>query len=201
VYPFLERNLAPRCEHCVFAKECDAWEEQGSCRYLTGYMDRLEDEIMALEHIRPEDVIVVRRLVRAAGAAELIEAYVQRRGMFVERRGTVQVQGIVEKALVSQVNIMLKCGEQLGLSPKARAGLKLAEGRGPRAAIVAAMVELEGGGGRRGGDGEEAIDGEFTLFGDSEDGDGGGDGEDGGEAATADRMDRMMADGQDNGGG
>jgi hypothetical protein len=125
-YTFLVSGVVP-CNKCPERSKCDRFKAGAECEVLLDFQELKVSEIMALPHIKPEDELLVRMLVRELALQAVIAKYLAVDGMVEHRNGRVLPQPVMKVWYVS-VNSTARMCEQLGLTPQSRARLKVGGG-------------------------------------------------------------------------
>lgn len=149
-YRYLRTGIAPGCNVCIFgfAGECERYEKGAKrCALIEEMTEDLIREIMALDHIKDEDVILVEELARNKTFLWIVDKWLSRVGPFkVEalKKRILEGQPILKQRWVA-ANTMTRLADQLGLSPTSRARLGLDKGPEPGLAARAATIEAKKG--------------------------------------------------------
>lgn len=145
-YRYLRIGIAPPCCICAFAKECEGYSEGAKrCALIEEMVEDLIREIMALPHVRDEDILLVEELARSKTFLWVIDRWLARVGPFKEeplKERRLEPQGILKQRWVA-ANSMARLADQLGLSPSARARLGLDKRAESGLAVRAARIEVE----------------------------------------------------------
>ena len=115
---------------------CSCFKEQSlcpesECPIVNEYIDNIVTEVMTLPYIKPQDTIVVGQLIRALGFLMIAQTYLNVVGTFKlskdKKTGiTLDTQPIIDR-MARYENLVAKLADSLGLTPRARAALKLSE--------------------------------------------------------------------------
>ena len=149
-YRYLRVGIAPGCNVCIFgsAGECEGYEpEAKECALIEEMTGSLIEEIMALDHVKDEDVLVVEELARAKTFLWIVDKWLSRVGPFKAealKKQILEGQPILKQRWVA-ANSMVRIADQLGLSPSARARLGLDKRGETGLAARAATIEAKKG--------------------------------------------------------
>lgn len=140
---FLTRAIAPPCRFCIAKSECDRFREgNATCILAEEYQAEVTAQIMALPQIQPEDRPLVLEYAKTATALTIIDRYVAHASPLLpgSDKGYLDVQPVMKQraGLSSQ---LVKLADALGLSPAARAKLKVGE-RDKQGGLAAALAEI-----------------------------------------------------------
>jgi hypothetical protein len=122
-YTFLASGVVP-CDKCPVQQKCDQAEKGSECKVLLEFQELKVHEIMALPHVKPEDELLVRMLVRELALQAVIAKFIAVEGMIEEGKGIVSPQPVMKIWYLS-INVAARLCEQLGLTPLARSRLKM----------------------------------------------------------------------------
>ena len=144
-YSFLSRGNFPPCDKCLFKLECDMYLKDSHCRLFQDIEQKRTAEIMALDHIRPEDEPLVQLYVRNHCLVRIIDLWCSKVSPFrgTGRRRTLDTQAVLKQRWVSE-NAFSRQADQLGLTPASRERLGLVRGyKGGRRTTVIGGSEQE----------------------------------------------------------
>lgn len=145
-YRYLRLGIAPGCQVCLFAKECEGYEEGAKrCAVIEEMSGSLIEQAMALDHVKSQDVILVEELARCKTFLWVVDRWLARVGPFREdllKERKLEPQGILKQRWVA-ANTMVRIADQLGLSPSARARLGLDKDAETGLAARAATIEAK----------------------------------------------------------
>lgn len=141
-YSFLTSGIIP-CDKCLIKSECGQYEEDGSCEIIKNYQVKKIKEIMDLPYTRPEDITLAQMLARELAFQTVIAKYIAKSGLFRARKGLVLELQPVLKSYWTSVNAATRMCDQLGLSPIARAKLRVKEGGLDLAELMQQVEETE----------------------------------------------------------
>lgn len=129
-YLYMRTGIAPGCSICAFGKDCDRYEADATeCSLVLAMQDSIIDGIMALPHIQPQDIALVEELARTKGFLWVIDRHLAKFGPFapaVQKMRNLVPQSVLKLRWVA-ANSMTRLCSELGLSPVARARLKLGD--------------------------------------------------------------------------
>jgi len=139
---WMNRALAPSCNHCADRERCEAYAEGGTCRLAEEQQAELIERIMALPQIRPEHEALVRAYVRDAVLVEILARYIGATSPLLPGadRGYLELQPALND-YGKAVSRMQKLAAELGLTPAARARLGLGQDGRPQG--LAHIMEAE----------------------------------------------------------
>ncbi len=125
-YSFLSRGNFPPCNKCLFASECDLYLQDSHCRLFENVERERTEEIMALDHIRPEHQPLVQLYVRNHVLVRIIDLWCSKVSPFrgTGRRRSLMTQDVLKMRWVAE-NAATRQAEQLGLTPASRERLGL----------------------------------------------------------------------------
>ncbi len=130
-YRYLLGGLLPTCTSCILKDVCPMFDPQAR---RCGMFEPIQAErmagILALPHIRAEDVPLVTSYVRNTVFLEIIDFFISRVGPFT-KAPDLEVQPVL-KTRWTVDNTASRQGEALGLSPASRKALGLGKNPPPR---------------------------------------------------------------------
>jgi P27 family predicted phage terminase small subunit len=129
------------------------------------YQEQVEAEIMGLKHIKPEDRFVVADFAVTATGLRIADEYIAAQGPFtVDEEGEVAVREAILDLRHRLSASLMRQADALGLTPQARARLKLADGQGGRGGLASLLLEAEQiQAARRAAEEEATVEGDFEL--------------------------------------
>jgi hypothetical protein len=157
--------LAQPCARCHFAGRCDRFEEGATCVVAREYQAELEAELMGLEHVREQDALVVHNLSVTATGLRIVDEYIAAVGPFrVDEEGNVSLQTALTDWREKLSRSLVQMADALGLTPRARAQLKLGGAGGVAGGLAALLIEAERiEGERRKAEAANTVEGQFEL--------------------------------------
>lgn len=147
VYRFIESEgaMAPPCGRCIYAERCEEYEAGATCTVAERYQAELIEELMGLEHVLEQDALAVRELATIATGLRILDQYIAAHGPFVPGASPVviETQPVLAK-LRSQLSAkLLGLLNDFGLTPRARATLKIEQQGGSLAGLAAMLLAIE----------------------------------------------------------
>lgn len=128
-FAFLKSGLAPNCQSCIFANECEYYSPEAKiCRSVVKFEAELEDQIMDLPQIQEIDRILVKRLCRNYAFLYITDKWLAKASPFLLDKNQFDFQPILKTRAVYERLIIHLCNA-LGLTPDARSriGLNVAQ--------------------------------------------------------------------------
>jgi len=139
---FLSSAIAPPCRVCIARTTCDRFRDgDATCIVAEEYQAQVIADLMVLPQIQAEDEPIVREYSKWATALLILDKYIANASPLLP--GSDQGFVDVQPALKERVKIsshLLKCADALGLSPAARAKLKVSDRKDNLPAIYAAAL-------------------------------------------------------------
>ncbi len=83
-YQFLSRGFAVANESCEFYPKCACAQR---CQAIDGLAAEMEAELMALAHIQPTDLYLVRQFVKLMVFQMVVDRWLLRHDIILERQG------------------------------------------------------------------------------------------------------------------
>jgi len=122
--------LAPACDRCIAKDTCDQFTPGGTCAPAEEEQAALVAEVMALDHVRPQDHRLVREWAKVAVALDIVDAYIGRTSPFLPGAdaGFLECQPVLQWRAQLSAALSRLAGE-LGLSPAARSRLATSKDR------------------------------------------------------------------------
>jgi hypothetical protein len=126
-YSFLRLGIAPACHGCTTGSFCEDYDGK-KCLAVVRFQNEMEEEIMALNHIREIDRLLVRRLVKYAAFLFITDEWISNTSPYTIEDGKLDLQPLV-KNRIEQERLLIRLSNQLCLNPEARArvGLNIAQ--------------------------------------------------------------------------
>jgi hypothetical protein len=160
---FLDRALAPACDRCVIKEACGEFREGGTCILAERQQAQIEEQVMALPQVLPQDMPLVREFAKVATAIGIVDRYVAHASPFLPgaESGYIEPQPVM--ALRLRLTAQLRAlASDLGLSPIART--RLASSRDVEK-LLTLLRDLDK------PEDAETVDAEFETEGDNDAGD------------------------------
>ncbi len=115
-YQFLSRGFAVANESCEFYPKCDCAQR---CQAIDGLAAEMEAELMALAHIQPTDLYLVRQFVKLMVFQMVVDRWLLRHDIILEKQGQLTMQPVFN-VYFQMVNSSQRLGDRLGLTPVSR---------------------------------------------------------------------------------
>lgn len=134
---FLSRGSALPNSNCSNFPGCGC---QQKCKSIDGLGLQMETDIMALSHIQPEDLYLVREFVKFMVFQVVVDRWLEKHGILSEKNDETQFQPVFKQYFIL-ANSAQRLADRLGLSPLSRKQLK---DTGKIKDLALAIAELQG---------------------------------------------------------
>jgi len=119
-YQFLSRGFAVSNENCEFYPKCECGQR---CATIDRLAEEMEAELMALAHIQPTDLYLVRQFVKLMVFQMVVDRWLLRHEIITEKKGQLTMQPVFN-VYFQMVNSSQRLGDRLGLTPVSRKELQ-----------------------------------------------------------------------------
>jgi len=129
---YWRRTLAPPCRKCLGASQCEEYEDGEVCRIALRAQAKVEEEVKALDHIKPLHHPLVRDYAKLVIVLDICDVYLEYAGLFVVSgepgHELIDVQPVVASRDRFEA-AMWKAADKLLLTPAAEAQMNAKRAR------------------------------------------------------------------------
>ena len=119
-YQFLSRGFTVSNENYEFYPKCECGQR---CATIDRLAEEMEAELMALAHIQPTDLYLVRQFVKLMVFQMVVDRWLLRHEIITEKKGQLTMQPVFN-VYFQMVNSSQRLGDRLGLTPVSRKELQ-----------------------------------------------------------------------------